>query len=61
MKPFIMCCDVHMMSATVSANAALMLLSTHALGAMHASEGVPAALAHQSEKLDVFTENVHWV
>jgi hypothetical protein len=32
-------------SATVPANAALMLLRIHSLGAMHASGGVPAACA----------------
>ena len=40
-------------SATVPANAALMCPSTHSLGALHASGGVPAACAFQSEKSSV--------
>ena len=40
-------------SLTVPANVALLLLSTHSLGALHASGGVPAACAFQSEKSSV--------
>ena len=54
MKPFTFtaCCDVHMIcDRTCECRADV--ISTHALGAMHASEGVPAACAHQSEESSV--------
>jgi hypothetical protein len=38
-------------SLTVPANVALLLLSTHSLGALHASGGVPAACAYSIGKV----------